>query len=107
MPYNCFRYGRKDGTVLSPEEFFNEHSDVKLTSEQKKRMEQNLEVQSIQILKKYPYSKDIVLKGYYSTFIFFDERTKEYYLEPLFEIKVRVYFQKIHPIILLYDLKNY
>ena len=48
-----FEYGRIDGTIVSEEEFYSEHSDVVLTPAQKERLKQNLEVQCILALKEF------------------------------------------------------
>lgn len=99
-----FEYGRIDGTIVSEEEFYSEHSDVVLTPAQKERLKQNLEVQCILALKEFGNKEYIVHKRFCKTFIYEDEETKELYLKPL-EIEVGVFFRKIAPILFIYDLR--
>ena len=99
-----FEYGRKDGTILNEEDFFSEHQDVKITPTQKERLKQNLEVQCILVLKEFANKKQIVLRGFYKTFIFKDNTTREYYLKPL-EVDIRVFFRMENPILLIYDIR--
>lgn len=109
MSNDCmpFEYGRKDGTILSEEEFYSEHQDVDLTPAQKERMKQNLENQCILALKEFGNKEYIILQGFCKTFIFKDSETNELYFRPL-EIDVRVFFRKITPtpILLIYDLRK-
>lgn len=107
MPNDCmlFEYGRRDGTILSEEEFYSEHQDVTLTPTQKERLKQNLEVQCILALKEFGNKEYIILQGFCQTFIFKDAETQELYFKPL-EIEVGVFFRKMTPILLIYDLKR-
>lgn len=100
----AFEYGRKDGTIQSKDEFYSEHEDVKLTSAQKERLEQNLEVQCILILKEFS-KKEIVPHGFYKSFIYSEDETGELYLKPL-EINIKVFFRKLMPILLIYDIRH-
>lgn len=102
--YMSFEYGRKDGTIQSKDEFYSEHSDIALTPAQKERLEQNLEVQCILILKEF-FEREIVPQGFYQTFIFKDSQTDELYLKPLYEIDIKVFFKKLMPILLIYDIR--
>lgn len=99
-----FEYGRRDGTILSEEEFYSEHQDIVFTPAQKERFKQNLERQCILVLKEYGNKDYIVWEGFCRTFIYKDDVTQELYLKPL-EIDIRVFFQKITPILLIYDLR--
>lgn len=105
MECDCmsFEYGKKDGTIQSRDEFYTEHCEIVLDSIQKERLEQNLEVQCILILKEFA-EKEIVPQGFYRKFIYKDERTGELYLKPL-EIDIKVFFKKRMPIILIYDIR--
>lgn len=102
--YMSFEYGRKDGTIQSKDEFYSEHSDIAITPAQKERLEQNLEVQCILILKESA-KKEIVPQGFYQTFIYKDNETEELYLKPLYEIDIKVFFKKLMPILLIYDIR--
>lgn len=48
-----FEYGRRDGTILSEEEFYSEHQDIVITPAQNERLKQNLERQCILALKEF------------------------------------------------------
>lgn len=104
VDYMSFEYGRKDGTIQSRDEFYAEHSDIAITPVQKARLEQNVERQSLLILKEYA-NRDIILEGYYETFIYKDNQTDELYLKPLYEIEIKVFFKKMMPILLIYDIR--
>lgn len=99
-----FEYGRKDGTILTEQEFYLEHQDITITPAQKERMEQNLERQCSLALKEFGNKEYIRLQGFCKTFIFKDSETQELYLKPL-EIDIRVFFRKVTPILLIYDLR--
>lgn len=99
-----FEFGRKDGTILSEEEFFSEHQDITITPAQKERLLQNLERQCVLALKEFGTREFIILQGFCQTFIFKEEKTQELYLRPL-EIDIRVFFRKVTPILLIYDLR--
>lgn len=103
--YMSFEFGRRDGTILTEDEFFTEHEDVVITPAQKERLKQNLEVQCILILKRFANSERILLKGFYKTFIYKDNVTDEFYLKPLYEIDIKVFFKKLTPILLIYDMR--
>ena len=107
MTNDCmpFEYGRRDGTILSEEEFYSEHQDVNLTLAQRERLKQNLEVQCVLALKEFGNKEFIILQGFCQKFIFKDSETHELYLKPL-EIEVRVFFRKMTPILLIYDLRR-
>lgn len=100
-----FEYGRIDGTILSEDEFYSEHQDVVLTSAQKERLKQNLENQCVLALKEFGNRERIILRSFCRTFIFEDVETNELYLKPL-EIDVGVFFRKVTPILLIYDLRR-
>ena len=100
-----FEYGRRDGTILSEEEFYSEHRDIVITPTQKERLKQNLERQCILALKEFGNRDYIILQGFCRTFIYKDDETQELYLKPL-EIDIRVFFRKITPILLIYDLRT-
>lgn len=102
--YMSFEYGRKDGTIQSKDDFYSEHS-ISLTSVQKERLEQNLEVRCTLILKEF-VDKEIVVSGFYQTFIFKDIQTDELYLKPLEHINIKVYFKQMTPILLIYDIRD-
>lgn len=99
-----FEYGRKDGTRLSEEEFFSEHQDIILTSVQKERLIQNLELQCILALREFGNRDQIILKGFRKSFIYRDDETQELFLRPL-EVHIKVFFKKITPILLIYDMR--
>lgn len=100
-----FEYGRRDGTILSEEEFYSEHQDIVITPAQNERLKQNLERQCILDLKEFGNRDYIILQGFCRTFIYKDDETQELYLKPL-EIDIRVFFRKITPILLIYDLRT-
>lgn len=102
--YMSFEYGRQDGTIQSKDQFYSEHSDIAITPAQRERLEQNLEVQCILILKEFA-GREIELQGFYQTFIFKDSQTEELYLKPLYEIDIKVFFKKLMPILLIYDIR--
>lgn len=62
-----FEYGRRDGTILSEEEFYSEHRDIVITPTQKERLKQNLERQCILALKEFGNRDYIIL--YYKVFV--------------------------------------
>lgn len=100
-----FEYGRKDGTILREEEFYSEHQDIEITPAQKERLKQNLERQCILAFKEFGNREYIVLEGFCATFIYKDSETQEFYLKPL-EVDIRVFFRKITPVLLIYDLRQ-
>lgn len=104
IDYLPFEYGRKDGTILTEDEFYLEHEDIIITPAQKERMKQNLEIQCTLALKEFGNKEYIILQGFCKTFIFKDKETQELYFRPL-EIDIRVFFRKLTPILLIYDLR--
>lgn len=98
-----FEYGRKDGTLLSEEQFFQEHDISRLTSSQQKRLLENLEVQAFAFLKECKGKTKFNLTDFCRKFVFIESKTKEMYFKPILEIKV--FFKEFPPIILIYDMR--
>lgn len=102
--YIAFNFGKKDGSLLTQEEFFRQHRNIKISSLQKKQLLQNLERQCVLVLKEFSSREVIVLQDFTAKFIYQDDETQEWYLKPL-EVELRVYFMKTNPVILIYDMK--
>lgn len=99
-----FEYGTRDGTIISEEEFFATHPEPRLTPERRERLIQNLECQGLLALKEFGSRNDIELEGFCATFIYKDPITQELYFKPI-EIDIRIFFRKVTPILLLYDMR--
>lgn len=103
--YVSFLFGRKDGTRLTTEEFISEHQDVALSPAQWSIMLENLEVQAFNYLREYGNKKVEKITGHCKKFVFIDKKTKEMYFKPLYEIDIRVFFENLTPILLIYDIR--
>lgn len=99
-----YEFGHPDGTLLSEEAFFAEHSNIRITPAQKSRLLQNLENQCFLVLKRFQNTNRIILYGFYQSIIFKDAVTNEYYLRPL-NNNLHVFFRIEHPVLLIYDMK--
>ncbi|WP_455437016.1 hypothetical protein [Hungatella hathewayi] len=96
--YMAFSFGRKDGTQISEEEFFLEHSDVVITENEKERLLQNLEVQSILILK---YGRERGLNHFV-----FSEDNEDFFIKPLGEHGACLFFIELQrTMLLVYDMR--
>lgn len=102
--YMSFEFGREDGTFLSENDFFAEHTNIRLTPFDREHLKQNLEKQCSLIAREF-HNKEIEPYGFYETFIFKDIHTNELYLTPL-EINIGVFIKKAITIILIYDIRE-
>ena len=103
--YVSFLFGRKDGTRLSTEEFISEHQDLALSPAQWKIMLENLEGQAFYFSKEFGNKKIEKITGHCKKFVFIDKLTNEMYFKPLFEIDIRVFFENLAPLVLIYDIR--
>ena len=107
IDYISFNFGRKDGTILSADDFFKIHGNIKFTNVQKRRMMENLETQGILIVKGFPNSSRIIITDFYSNFVFEEPESGELYLKPLYETGIGVFFIKEEtPKLLIYDMRK-